>query len=135
MLMLPYPPSANRYWRHSGHAIYRSEDAESFVEEVQWIAVAQKMRPLAGPVAVELRLHPVRPKDWAKREAENPHLWQLDVRRIDVDNCAKVLLDALQGIAFENDRQITTLHVQLATAIDGGGIAVRVQPDQLWITK
>jgi Holliday junction resolvase RusA-like endonuclease len=31
--------------------------------------------------------------------------------RIDLDNCAKAILDALEGVAYENDRDVTTLQI------------------------
>lgn len=32
-------------------------------------------------------------------------------KKNDIDNCLKILLDAAEGILFENDSQITELHV------------------------
>jgi Holliday junction resolvase RusA-like endonuclease len=76
-------------------------------------------------------LHPVRPKDWIKREKRDPR-WVLGVRRIDIDNAQKVAIDALQGTAYENDRQITSLSICLGNAIEDGGLSVVITPDITW---
>jgi crossover junction endodeoxyribonuclease RusA len=55
------------------------------------------------------------------------------VRRIDIDNAQKVALDALQGIAYENDRQITSLWIKLGQPIKDGGLHVTITEDKDWI--
>lgn len=82
---------------------------------------------------VDLRLHPERPKDWEKR-AKKDSRWGLGVRRVDLDNALKVALDALQGIAYENDRQITDIRIRLGLPIEGGGLSVIVSADEYWET-
>ena len=47
--------------------------------------------------------------------------------RLDLDNCVKVLLDALQGIAYDNDRQVEDLRIRLGGPVEGGGISVVVE--------
>lgn len=113
VLTLPYPISANRYWRsfvprgHQRAIVTLSDEAKSYKAEVAWTAKAAGIRtPLAGRVAVALQLYPKRPQDWAKRAARAPLNWDDDVQCIDLDNARKVLYDALKGIAFEDDRWI-----------------------------
>ena len=80
--------------------------------------------PTVAPVSVELILRPVRPKDAAKRERLLGAHWWHDVRRIDLGNCEKVAGDALQGIAYENDRQIVRLHMEVGEPTEGGALEV-----------
>ena len=88
--MLPYPPSANRYWRHFRGRTVRSSEADKYRGAVSYYArVAGLTARLSGPVRVRVTLHPKLTK---KGDASKT--------RLDLDNCAKVLLDALQGIAF-----------------------------------
>jgi len=84
------------------------------------------------PYTTLFRSHPVRPADADKREKKD-RLWGLNVRRIDIDNAQKVALDALQGIAYENDRQITFLSIKLGQPIAGGGLQVTITEDGDWI--
>lgn len=94
MIRLPYPPSVNAYWRMFARAgsarIYVTHEAQAYKRSCALSAVAQGVRPLDGPVAVEL--HVFRPR-----------------KSGDLDNTLKVLLDALKGVAWEDDRQIISI--------------------------
>ena len=113
-LVLPWPVSANRYWRSfvprgSRRAVtVVSPEAEQYRHEVA-IAHARSYgtrKPMSCPVAVSVSLYPARPKDWAKRrKVEGPN-WHASVRSIDLDNALKVLIDALKGIAYDDDSQV-----------------------------
>jgi crossover junction endodeoxyribonuclease RusA len=109
-LTLPYPPSANRYWRTAvvcGRAqTYPSSDAKAFKTEVSKIcARAGLLDPIAGRIELHVQLYPQRPQDWVKRARKDPLGWDDDVRCIDLGNCEKVLSDALNGLAWADDKQ------------------------------
>lgn len=110
-LVLPYPISANRYWRSfavGGRAIVTlSPEAKAFRENVQWLAAAAGVRkPLTGRVELTVQLYPKRPLDFAKRARKDPDGWEDSIQCIDLGNCEKVLCDALNGIAWVDDKQI-----------------------------
>lgn len=128
MLMLPYPPSTNRYWRTFRGRMVRSKVAVEYKETIQKLAIEDGFQMRAGCVSVDMLLHPVLPKDWEKRQKKDAD-WLLSVRRIDIDNAMKVALDALQGIAYENDRQVTRLSIALGHAVVDGGLSVKVNSD------
>ena len=131
-MMMPYPISTNRYWRNFGGRMVRSSEALAYKDEVGWIAKREKLPLLTGPISVEMVLHPPAPKDWEKRQKEDIQ-WALKVRRIDLDNAQKVVLDALQGIAYENDNQITSLSITLGQPFfPDGGLMVIVTEDVVW---
>jgi crossover junction endodeoxyribonuclease RusA len=109
----------------------RSSLALEYKDQVQDAAQEAGLELLGCCVQVEMVLHPVRPKDWIKREKRDPR-WVLGVRRIDIDNAQKVAIDALQGTAYENDRQITSLSICLGNAIEDGGLSVVITPDITW---
>lgn len=89
-LKLPYPPSANRYWRTNGSGrVYVSDEAEDYKSEVGLIA--RRTIPASGDVSISIRIF--RPQ-----------------RSGDLDNRLKVLIDALKGIAYFDDKQITEIH-------------------------
>lgn len=87
-LTLPLPPSANRYWRYGRGRVYPSPEAEQYKQTVARLGLAAQVRPFRGPC----RLTVLR-------------FWFASRRR-DIDSGIKVLLDALQGVAYVNDRQI-----------------------------
>ncbi len=122
VLTLPYPLSANKYWRPvtiNGHVtIVPTKEAKAWKESAAWRAKAQGLRaPILGRVSVFIALYPQRPQDWAKRVAKDPLFWDDTVRCLDLDNAKKVLYDALEGVAFTNDSRVF---------IDGGE---RMEPD------
>lgn len=109
----------------------RSKEAVEYKSEVGDIASAAITKEMQGCIKVELALHPERPKDWQKRAKKDPR-WVLGVRRMDLDNALKVALDALQGIAYEDDRSITDIRIRLRDPIDGGGLTVKISTDEFW---
>jgi crossover junction endodeoxyribonuclease RusA len=109
-LTLPYPISANRYWRsfvpkgHSRAIVTLSDEAKAFKQEVGWLALKAGVRqPIDVRSEIFIRVWPNRPQDWAKRAARNPFTWDDDVQCIDGDNAIKVLLDALKGVVIVDD--------------------------------
>lgn len=130
-MLLPYPISTNRYWRTFRNRMVRSKEAVEYKSEVEDIASAAITKEIDGCIKVDLALHPERPKDWEKRARKDPR-WVLGVRRMDLDNALKVALDALQGIAYEDDRSITDIRIRLRDPIDGGGLTVKISTDEFW---
>jgi len=92
MLILPYPPSANRYWRHAHGRTYKSAEAVAYQEAVGWQCTALGLAPERGDICISLTLY--RPQ-----------------RRGDLDNRIKILLDALNGFIYVDDAQIVRLVV------------------------
>jgi crossover junction endodeoxyribonuclease RusA len=110
-LTLPYPLSANRYWRPvklgPRISIVPTKEAKAFRAEIAALCVAQGVRaPLVGRVHVDVQLYPARPQDWQRRQRVDGAAWDDTVRCIDIDNARKVLYDSLQGIAFADDKWI-----------------------------
>lgn len=139
MLTLPYPISANRYWttrvvvpkatKKPMAVTHPSTEAQHYREEVGWRCKAAGIRePLAGRVRIGVQLFPHRPQDWAKRAARNPETWDDDVRCIDLDNANKVLLDALKGIAIEDDRWVREIHSQRMEPDGEARVVVTITP-------
>ncbi|MEI5996812.1 RusA family crossover junction endodeoxyribonuclease [Paraburkholderia bengalensis] len=121
---LPYPISANRYWRtrvikpKAGPAIvstYVSAEAKAYKEQVGWILRAAGVRePIAGRIAVAYTLYPNRPQDYRTRMRKLGDAWHDTVQCIDLDNAQKVLLDALKGVAFEDDAWVRRITAERA---------------------
>lgn len=126
-LTLPYPVSANRYWRsyvprgQQRAIVTLSDDAKAYKAEVAKIAKAHGLRmPLDGRIAITLRLFPARPQDWAKRAQRDPDGWDDSVRCIDLGNAEKVLSDALNGIAWVDDDQLRRIVLERMEPDDSG---------------
>jgi crossover junction endodeoxyribonuclease RusA len=87
---LPYPPSANRYWRNVNGRMVVSASARAYKEEVGWMIKPKVKDPLSGDVYVKVRIF--RPR-----------------KSGDLDNSLKVLLDAMKGIVFVDDDQVVEI--------------------------
>lgn len=118
-LRLPWPVSANRYWRSfvprgkSRAIVVLSDEAKSYKAQVGWIAKSQGMRdPLLGRVHLVCHLFPAMPKDAEKRMRKLGEGWDDNVRSLDLDNALKVTIDALKGIAYVDDAQVWRLSAE-----------------------
>ena len=107
---LPYPPSANHYWRRVGSRTLISRGGRAFRQAVCSILAASTFEMLTGPLEVKVTVFPP------------------DRRRRDVDNLQKALLDALQhGGAYRDDSQIVRLSIEKGDPVEGGKTLVRIQ--------
>lgn len=84
------PPSVNRlYKRYAGRVILTPE-ARDYKQAVYFLALQQGARVIAGKVSVAIRFYGT---------------------RVDIDNGLKVLIDALNNVAWEDDKHIMHLEV------------------------
>ena len=91
-VVLPFPPSANRYWRSDrGGRPHVSNEARAYKTAVGYMMNQIGGQPREGAVAVRLDFY--RP-----------------AKRGDLDNLIKVTLDALIGYAYADDEQVTEIH-------------------------
>ena len=114
-ITLPYPPSANRYLRHTARGTYRTAEADRYCAAVQQIAAASAAVKHKGRVYLLAKLHP-------KRTTAG----KASKTRMDLDNCIKVACDALQGVLYDNDRQIERISIEIGLPTCGGALSVEV---------
>ena len=134
MLVLPYPVSSNLYWRSfvprgGTRAITCvSDQAKAYRRDVFKLALAAGCRtPISGRVALSIQLYPARPLDWAKRARKDPEGWDDTIRSIDLDNCLKVLLDALKNVAFDDDAWVRKIDAErMEPDVHGARVVVTV---------
>lgn len=73
-----------------------------------------------GPVSVKIVAMRALPETLAKKGVE------VDIHKPDVDNIAKAVLDALTGVAYDDDKQVTRLVVEKYPRTTSGGDRLRV---------
>lgn len=113
---LPYPISANRYWRLVRGRNMVSKEAEAYKMEAGLRARLAGMRsPLSGPISIKFVLLPK-----AKKNG------QASLIRLDLSNCIKVSEDALNGIAFHDDNQVVQIVAEIGEPVPGGGLLISV---------
>ncbi|MGJ7500089.1 RusA family crossover junction endodeoxyribonuclease [Variovorax sp. ZT5P49] len=136
-LTLPYPVSANRYWAsriitvkgRQMPMVYVTEDAKNYIEQVGWLCRAAGVRePLVGRLRVTVQLYPHRPQDWQARMRKFGANWDDTVQCMDLTNCEKVLLDALNTIAFNDDKQVRSYMAERMEPDDKGArVVLRIE--------
>jgi len=132
-LTLPYPISANRYWRSRAvkgvSMTYVSPEARAYKQQVAWLAKAAGVRqPISGRVCVSYVLYPKRPQDWAKRAEKDPLGWDDTVACLDLDNAQKVLFDALKGVVIEDDKWVRRIEAERAEPDGEARLVVTITP-------
>lgn len=89
----PYTPKATR-------------DYERDIRDAFENAPGRPPEPFSGPIAVCIMTYRQLPKSTPKSVYSEP-----DTHKPDADNVAKVVLDALNGVAWFDDAQVTSLTV------------------------
>lgn len=107
ILQLPYPPTANTYYRNFRGRMVISARGREFARAVA--AIVGKVKPLRGRVGVGIALNPP------------------DQRKRDIDNTIKPTLDALtKAGVWLDDSQIDILFIARREKINGGRAIVTI---------
>jgi crossover junction endodeoxyribonuclease RusA len=95
-ITLPWPPSVNRIWRHSGKKVYRDPKYMEWRKQAGWqMKLNGSYNRLDGYFSATLVLSPP------------------DKRRRDLDNVIKPIFDLLQDLQWiKNDYLCEDLHVK-----------------------
>jgi crossover junction endodeoxyribonuclease RusA len=97
--------------------VVQSAQSREWKNRAGWLARQQGAEILTGPVAVSITLHPKLTKHG-----------NISKIRLDIDNVTKPTLDALNGIMWEDDKQIVALHIVLGHPLPDGGLTLSVFP-------
>jgi crossover junction endodeoxyribonuclease RusA len=109
-LELPWPPSANHYYRRVGPRTLISRAGREFRRQVAQILATRHLSPALSRLAVTVEVFPP------------------DRRKRDADNLLKSLLDALQhGGAFPDDSRIVWLLTYRVQVVPGGRVVVTIR--------
>lgn len=110
-VVLPWPPSNNTVYRHSGGRHYISDKAKAYYARVDNIILAQRNAFGDGErLEVEILAHPP------------------DLRKRDLDNVLKACLDALtKGGLWQDDSQLDALKIERGAREEHGRLVVWVR--------
>jgi len=103
---MPFPVSANRYWRNVKGRMVKSSEARSYQKD---IADRFKVETFAD-CAIELKIDLYRPKKMG-----------------DLDNYLKVTIDSLKGICFNDDKQVRKITAEMFDDKDNPRCEVLIQ--------
>lgn len=114
-LMLPWPPSTNRYWRHVDGKALLSSEGRSYIKAVSKVAATARANGQLPQEPLQTRL------------AVLLHAFVPDTKARDLDNLLKASLDAMTvaGV-YADDSQIDDLHVIRCERVRGGLLGVQI---------
>lgn len=96
----------------SGVRTYTDSETKGYQMLVRSMAAIARVREIEGPVAISIVACFEIPKSASKsRQAEMRAGLVRPTKRPDMDNIAKAILDALNGVAFKDDAQVCELSV------------------------
>ena len=116
MIFLPYPVANNRYYRHFRGMTILSKEGAAYKKEAAWKCKAAGMKILYGDVELYVILHPRMNKNGSCSKV-----------RLDLDGCLKVACDSLNGIGYEDDKQITRIVAEVGEQMIDGGLSIQVR--------
>ena len=89
--------------------VYTEESTSEWEETVGWQCKDQfKHRPLLGPLSIDFIFY----RD--------------NLRRVDLENLEKAMLDGLQGILYEDDSQVKEKHGKVLYSKEHPGVEVEI---------
>lgn len=97
MIVVPFPPSANRMWRAVHGKVLLSREGREYQARAHTALSVQRIEKLEGPVGLRIVVY-------------------FPNKRGDLDNRVKPLLDVLEGFCYRNDSQVH--HLDVTRAID-----------------
>jgi len=115
-LELPYPVSMNAIWRVYKNKQVLSKEAIRYRNEVKYVASRHKIALTSEQVSVIIELRP--------KETQSGRESKIC---IDLDNCIKATLDALQGIVFANDKQVRRIYAYYGEPVINGGLIITIE--------
>lgn len=94
--------------------VFRCSSALAYSKTLRALAKQQWLiKPIDGPLKVEVIFHVPRPKTISIKKRKYPHC------KPDLDNLEKLLWDALEGIVFVNDSRIVTKTISKQYSSEG----------------
>ena len=95
----------------NGHAV-TPKDTVNYENLVRFCYKQQDGRKLEGAIRVVMYIYYKIPNSYSKKRIQAIREGrEYPCKKPDIDNCIKIILDALNGIAYEDDKQVTELTV------------------------
>lgn len=90
----------------------KTKEYEELVKQY-FIIKYRRINPLEGRIKINITAYFSVPKNTSKKQKENMLNNAISpTKKPDIDNIAKIILDALNKLAFKDDNQITKLEIE-----------------------
>ena len=111
MLVLPFPPSVNTYWRNFRGRMVLSQKGRDYKQAIAEY-VSENNVPKYGEQKLKITMI----------------LQPRDKRKMDIDNRIKCVLDSLQDAGvFDDDFHVDELHVMRGEQVKGGKLLLTIE--------
>jgi len=109
--------------RFSKYGTYNKKEYTEYKQKIAWMYKARGGKLHDGKVNIAIDFFFAVPKGWSKKKRENMSEY---LPRADVDNLAKAILDALNGVAYKDDKQVASLFARKQYCNCESGVIVEV---------
>ena len=109
IITIPGKPMGKGRPRFSRGVTYTPKKTVEYENLVRLVWLQSGYEKLNGCVKVDIRAYMAMPKAWSKKKRAAMH-WQPYPHKPDVDNICKVILDPLNGLAYDDDAQVVDQH-------------------------
>lgn len=112
--VIPVAPRGKERPRFANGHTYTPKETRNYEELVRREYIAQTGgKKLSGPLKVSMfAIFPINASDSQKTKYYKINGKIKPTKKPDCDNIAKAILDALNGIAYDDDKQVVTLHIE-----------------------
>lgn len=98
--------------RRSGNQYFTATETRAYQQSIAWSAKAAGVQILQGPVRVLITVYHPMPKSMSqKARLEAVQRVLRPTVKPDMDNVLKTVLDALNGVAYVDDNQVTDIAI------------------------
>ena len=112
--IIPVPASRPRVTRWS---TYYGKKYTQFKKDMSLMTADIKTIPMTGNIFAELQFNVPIPKSWSKKKKEAKNGAYCD-NHADIDNYCKAILDSLNNIYYDDDKQIVMLKATMLWATE-----------------
>jgi Holliday junction resolvase RusA-like endonuclease len=110
---IPGPPQGKGRPRRFKYGMYTPKKTVEYEKQVRQCFIEQQGKKLTGPiVAIIIAVYKI-PESWSKEKRRQALRREIfPAVKPDTDNIAKVILDSLNGLAYDDDKQVTYLVIK-----------------------
>jgi len=116
----PLPAPRPRFGKYG---TYNKKEYTEYKQKIAWMYKVRGGKMHDGVVNIKIDFFFMVPKSWSKKKKESMDGY---LPRADVDNLTKAVLDALNGVAYKDDKQVQSLFVRKQYSASSDVVMVEV---------